>query len=124
LYLNSKFLPVNTSLSGIYPQNSFKSEHQNRFEKQAFLKGKSKRFPIFGIVSLVSFALAFLSIKVAGTEHNWPIVLLLVLLLVSLISSIEGLAIGEFWVWSALGLLLNLLALAFLYLITHAGKQC
>ncbi len=113
--------PVNVSLSTICIQNNATKKHQNRFEKQAFLKIKNKRFPIFGIVSLVSFALAFLSIRVVDTKQNWLVALPFILLLISLISSIVGLAIGEFWVWSVLGLLLNL---ASLYLISHAKRQC
>lgn len=112
---------VNASLSVVYAQSDLKIKQQNGTVKQAFLKAKNKRFPIFGIGGIVSLFLAILLTVTGNIDER----LLLMLVLASLVLSIMGLAIGEFWVWSVLGLLLSLLtAITFFYLLLRAGKQC
>jgi hypothetical protein len=119
---------ANSSLSMSYERINYKNKNVFSINKNALFALKlikKKRFPIFGIGSIISFVLAFLSIEVVvSSDRNWVTAIPFVLLLLSLISGIVSLVIGEFWIWAVLGLLLDVFSLIFLFLIGRNGKQC
>jgi hypothetical protein len=108
----TSILYTNTSLSMSYVKNKFKSKSIFSINKNTLIANKlinKKRFPIFGTGSIISFVLAFLPILFISDYPSWlnPFYFMAFFLAVSIALSIIGLIVGEFWLWSVLGLILN-----------------
>jgi predicted acyltransferase len=123
---------ANSSLSMSYVKNEFKGKSVFSINKNALFAIKlikKKRFPIFGVGSIISFVLAVLIAVLLVTTFDIPessllVALPFVFLLVSLIAGIIGLVIGEFWLWSILGILLNVLLLLFMIIVSKTKWSC
>jgi hypothetical protein len=108
---------ANNSLSMSYVKNEFKDKSVFSINKNALIANKlinKKRFPIFGIGSIISFVLAVLSLIIVTNisfefENIQSFVAygILIWTIVGLLLSIIGLILGELWLWSVLGLILN-----------------
>jgi hypothetical protein len=109
---------ANSSLSMSYAKNEFKGKSVFSINKNALFANKlinKKRFPIIGAISLIAgfLGLLFLGHLISTerfirflNEHDWIMTTGGILLLSGFVLGIIGLCIGEFWVWSLLGLLL------------------
>jgi hypothetical protein len=102
---------ANSSLSMGYAKNEIKNKNIFSINKNALIANKlikKKRFPIFGIGSIISFFIAILPLTNKWfSERDWSMMLLFISILTSLILGIIGLVVGEFILWSILGILLT-----------------
>jgi hypothetical protein len=122
---------ANSSLSMSYTKNKFDNKSNFSINKNALFSNKlmkKKRFPIIGAISLISgfLGLLFLGHLISTekfisflNEHDWIMTTGVILLLSGFVLGIIGLCIGEFWIWSLLGLLLLPISIL---LITIFGK--
>jgi hypothetical protein len=107
----------NSSLSMSYVKNEFKGKSIFSINKNALFANKlirKKRFPIFGIGSIISFFLMILSLILLLSDSKWLEKIMVIFLygvivftILGLCLSIIGLIVGEFWLWSVLGLIIN-----------------
>lgn len=116
---------ANPLLSMSYAKNNSPNKNGFLINKKALIFNKiknKKRFPIFGIGSIIAFALAVLTIAINWiAEKDWGTTLFLVLLLASLILGIVGLVVGEFMLWSILGISLTIF---FIYALNSNPRRC
>jgi hypothetical protein len=113
------------------PNNSLSISYENNFKnKKAFLiKSKAlvvkklikkKQFPFFGIGSIISFFISFMAMR-AGFE-DWALIIFFTFLLASLVLGIIGLVIGEFVLWSILGIVLSSLMALLIIVLVAIGR--
>jgi hypothetical protein len=106
---------ANTTFTSVFTENNLNKKHQKVFSKQILLKKirLEKRFPIFGVVSMIATYLGIALLVIEDFRHlNWIETASGILILLGLCLGITGLIIGEFWLWAFLGsLFLPILAL-------------
>jgi hypothetical protein len=104
------FCSINQSTSAtftsVFNEKNLGEKHQKVFSKQNFLKKTrlDKRFPIFGVVSMIATYLGIALLAVENfRNYHWTETASGILILLGLCLGIVGLVIGEFWLWAFLG---------------------
>jgi hypothetical protein len=118
---------VATQLSSVTSNTISTEKKQDKvLKKQAFLqKFKSKRFPIFGVISVIASVLGttiLFPLYDYAERHPWISTTGLILNLLGIGLGIVGLIVGEFALWSLLGVGLVPLIIFLLLAINGTGS--
>jgi hypothetical protein len=101
---------VNPTFNSVFSEKKVGKKHQKVFSKQAVLTKirLEKRFPIFGVVSIIAGLLGFsLAIFDNAPCRGWLTLIGAILIILGLGLGITGLIIGEVALWSILGILIS-----------------
>jgi hypothetical protein len=116
---------ANPTFTSIFTENKVGKKHQKVFSKQTVLKKIrfDKRFPIFGVVSIIAGILGMCLPLFDNSCRGWFTLIGAILILSGIGIGIAGLIIGEFALWSILGILISPIILVVAALIFEISDK-